>query len=132
MPNGDVTLEAFDHQHVDNGFRRVIAKKLPTVFFVKGNPVLLNQPNEIAGLEFLKGRADELRVLGKKVGWTAIKISEIATTAATDSNFFSQGLCVVKHKNTKPVLPSRRCTEKSGCACADNNNIPRFRPIHDS
>ena len=94
--------------------------------------MLLNQRNEVAGFEFLKSRADELRILGKKVGWAAMKISEIATTAAADSNFFSQGLGMVKHKNTKSVLPSLSCTKKPGCACAHNNNIPRFRLIHDS
>ena len=114
---------AFGFEHAENVAGGAVAEKLAQSFLVIRDVVLFDQGNEIRGRVAGECRLGEVRIRGKEVFRTAVKVGEVAASAAGDQNFFAQAVGVFEHRDAAAALAGFDGAHQAGCAAAENECI---------
>src|ERR1700716_810838 len=111
---------AFVLKHLEDVAGRAITKHLSKRFFVIGDPVLLNQGDEIGGCVTRQGGLCEVWIRGKKIFRAAMNVCEIAAASARDENLFAQPVRMVEYSDAASALAGfDGAHQASGAAAKD-------------
>jgi hypothetical protein len=99
---------ALGQQHLNQVFRRAVAKQLAFVLFVKRDVVLVHERHKVLRREARQGAAAKLWVVAQKVlvrrTHIQLAVGEVAAATAGDANFLGHLLAVVQHQNLQALL----------------------------
>jgi len=102
--DGHVGVVAFGLEHAENVAGGAVAEKLAESFLVVGDAVLFDEGDEIGGSVAGQCGFGEVRVGGEKVFRLAVKVGEVAASAAGDQNFISQAVGMFEHGDAASAL----------------------------
>ncbi len=119
----DLGGAAFRFEHIGDVAGCAVAEKLAQSFFVVRNRMAFDQRDEIGGCVAGQRGFGKVRVRGDEIFRAAMKIREIAASAAGDEDFFAGARGAFEDGNASPTLP---CFDGAHQACgtgAENYGI---------
>ena len=114
---------AFVHQHLDDLLGRVVAEQLSEFLFVEGDPVFLDQPDEIAWGVARQCRLAEMRVGRKVVRRSRAGIGEVAAPATGHQDLLADAVGVLDHQHPQTALCGSQCAHQARRAAADDQDV---------
>ena len=129
LPTHYLAGDAFRQQHVDEVFRRMVAKQLAFVLFMKGNAVALQQFDEVLRRVARQGRATKMRVLAEELRGCRALVGEVAAAAARDTDFLGHFGTVVNQQNFQAALARLRSAEQPRRASTYHHHIEFMNQI---
>jgi hypothetical protein len=119
----DVRRVTFLSEHLNNLFCAFITEELTEFLFVKCNPMLDDEVDEIIGRISCQGRFAEMRIVRQVVGMTCFGVREVASAAAGDAYLLADGLIALEHKDGSFPFAGLDGTHESCRSCTNDYHV---------
>ena len=121
--DADVSQPALFQQHGQNVVGRAIAEELTHGFFVIRDAISFDQLDKIRGRVARERRLREMRIRGKKVIRTAVKVREIASPAAGNQDLLAHPIRALEHRHAPPAFACCDGAHQSRCPATHNQRV---------
>lgn len=125
--NLNIVGATFALQHVCDVASRAVAEELAEGFFVVGNPMFLDQGDEVSGRVARQGRLGKMRVAGNKILRAAMNVGEVTAPPAGNKNFLPDPVGGFKDDDSPPAFAGFDRTHEPGSAGAEYDDIAFLR-----
>ena len=114
---------AFGQQHSDDLLRRSVAEQLAERLFVPGDPVPVDQSDEVRRFEPPQGRLGEMRIGRQEIRGRRANVGEIASASARNQDLAARLGRMIEEKDPASALPRKRGAKHPGRTGADNDCV---------
>ncbi len=121
--NSHRSLLAFIREHRKDVLGRMIAKQLPGCFFMKRDPMLVDQCNKVRRCVAAKRRNAEVRVGRDEMGWLTVYVREITAAATRHKYFLADLVRTLEHDSTTATISCDNRTHETGGSTAQNDDV---------